>query len=162
MQVCRKLADSGYAIKSRKPSSDSKEEKHTAGLPWATKLQFSNICRCSGAKQLLVMSLSSTTCNNGNFMLFEPHGTHEGFKWGSHPEGLPCTGVSRSPKSQTAGVPAPLECHQRQHKDVGTMGGHGHLYLLIALPTLTLLKLTKRSQELSCFQPFGMVLLPTL
>lgn len=162
MQVCRKLADSGYAIKSRKLSSESKAEKHTAGLPWATKLQFSNICRSSGDRQLLVMPLSSTTCNDGQFMPFEPHGTQEGLKWGSHPEGLRCTGASRSPKSQTAGVPALLECHRSQHREVGSMGGHGHLHLLIALPTLTLLRLTKRGQELGRLQPFGMILLPTL
>lgn len=30
------------------------------------------------------------------------------------------------------------------------MGGHGHFYLLIILPTLTLLRLTKWGQEVSC------------
>lgn len=38
------------------------------------------------------------------------------------------------------------------------MGGHGHFYLLIILPTLTLLKLTKWGQEVSCLQSFGAIL----
>lgn len=164
MQVCRKLADSGYAIKRRKLSSDSKAEKHTAGLAQAAKKQFSNICRCSGARQLLVTPIWCTACRDGQLMPFGPHGTPEGFRWGSHSEGLPCTGASRSPESLTAEerVTALLVCHRSQHGEVGTMGGHGHLHLLIALPTLTLLRLIKRGQEFGCLQPFGMILLPTL
>lgn len=106
--------DSGYAIKSRQQSSDSKAEKHTADLPRVTKQkqnktkkphpkQFSSIHKCPGTRQLLVMPIWSTTCRDGQLMLFGPHGTHEGFNWGSHPGGLPCTGASRSSESLTAG-----------------------------------------------------------
>lgn len=114
MQVCRKLIqDMQSSPGSRAVTAKQKSIQQTYH-GWQNKnkpkkthpKQFSSIHRCPGTRQLLVMPIWSTTCRDGQLMLFGPHGTHEGFNWGSHPGGLPCTGASRSSESLTAGESA--------------------------------------------------------